>query len=50
LGMDKKPATAKRMTAAQKYEALKRETEAAGMTVREVDGKIVVSRRAKPKA
>ena len=47
--MDRKIAKAKRMTAEQKYEALKRQTEAAGMTVREVDGRIVVSRKARPK-
>lgn len=36
---------AKKMTAAQKYEALKRHTENAGMTVTEKDGKIVVTKK-----
>ena len=38
---------AKKMTAAQKYEALKRQTEEAGMIVSEQDGKIVVTRKLK---
>jgi hypothetical protein len=38
---------AKRMTATQKYEALKRQTEEAGMIVSEQDGKIVVTKKAK---
>ena len=38
---------AKKMTAAQKYEALKRQTEEAGMIVSEQDGKIVVTKRSK---
>jgi len=37
----------KKLTAAQKYSQLKKQTEAAGMKVREVKGKIVVSRRKK---
>jgi hypothetical protein len=44
----RKPSAAKsprKMTAAQKYESLKRQTEAAGMTVREVNGRLVVSRK-----
>lgn len=36
-----------RLTAAQKYNQLKRQTEAAGMKVTERDGKIVVSRKKK---
>ena len=44
--MAKKPASkSKRMTAAQKYAALKRQTEQAGMSVREVNGRLVVGRR-----
>lgn len=38
---------AKKMTAAQKYGALKRQTEEAGMIVREQDGKIVVTKKTK---
>jgi hypothetical protein len=38
---------AKRLTDAEKYAQLKRHTENAGMTVREVEGKIVVSRKKK---
>ncbi len=38
----------KKLTAAEKYAQLKAQTEAAGMKVEEVDGKIVVRR--KPKA
>ena len=47
----KKPASkaAKPMTDKQKYEALKRQTEEAGMTVREVAGQLVVSRPKKRK-
>lgn len=36
---------AKRMTAAEKYAALKRQTEQAWMTVRELDGRLVVGRK-----
>lgn len=36
---------AKRLTVAEKYAALKRQTEQAGMTVTEVGGRLVVSRR-----
>lgn len=43
--MAKKPPSAKKMTVAEKYAELKRQTEAAGMTVREVDGKLMVSRK-----
>lgn len=35
-----------KLTAAQKYAQLKAQTESAGMKVKEVDGKIVVERRA----
>lgn len=35
----------RRLTAAEKYEQLKSQTERAGMTVRERNGRIVVSRR-----
>ena len=37
----------KKLTDAQKYQQLKRQTESAGMSVKEVDGKIVVSRQKK---
>jgi|SaaInl25SG_5_DNA_1037380.scaffolds.fasta_scaffold00020_15 hypothetical protein len=37
----------KKLTDAQKYQQLKRQTESAGMSVKEVDGKIVVSRKKK---
>jgi hypothetical protein len=37
----------KRLTSAQKYSQLKRQTESAGMKVSEKNGKIVVSRRKK---
>ncbi len=37
----------KRLTAAQKYSQLKRQTESAGMKVSEKNGKIVVTRRKK---
>lgn len=36
---------AKKMTTAEKYADLKRQTEQAGMTVTEKDGKLVVSRK-----
>lgn len=39
----------KKLTFEEKYLQLKAQTEAAGMTVREVNGKIVVSRKAKKK-
>jgi len=39
----------KRLTAAQKYSQLKRQTEAAGMKVSERNGKIVVTRTKKGK-
>jgi hypothetical protein len=39
----------KRLTVAEKYRQLKRQTEAAGMTVSERDGKIVVSRKKRTK-
>jgi len=39
----------KRLSTAQKYAQLKKQTEGAGMTVREKGGKIVVSRRKKKK-
>jgi hypothetical protein len=43
-----KPAKkAKRLTPAQKYQQLKSQTEAAGMTVKEKSGKLVVSRKKK---
>lgn len=38
----------KKLTASEKYAQLKAQTEAAGMKVREVDGKIVVERKRKP--
>ena len=37
----------KKLTPAQKYNQLKRQTESAGMKVKEVDGKIVVTRKKK---
>jgi hypothetical protein len=40
----KKP---KKMTIAEKYQSLKRQTEQAGMTVTEKDGKLIVSRKKK---
>lgn len=40
--ISKKP---KKMTVAEKYKSLKRQTEQAGMKVTEKDGKLVVSRR-----
>lgn len=39
----------KRLTAAEKYRQLKRQTENAGMKVEEVDGKIVVKRKSRKK-
>ncbi len=36
---------AKRLTVAEKYQQLKAQTERAGMTVKEKNGKIVVSRK-----
>jgi hypothetical protein len=42
-------AAPKRLTVAEKYRQLKRQTEAAGMTVSERDGKIVVSRKKRTK-
>lgn len=44
MAAPKKP-MARKMTVAEKYAELKRQTEAAGMTVREVDGRLVVSRK-----
>jgi hypothetical protein len=38
---------AKKLSDTQKYNQLKRQTEKAGMTVKEVDGKIVVKRKVK---
>lgn len=38
---------AKKMTVAQKYRSLKRQTEAAGMSVIEKDGKLVITRKRK---
>lgn len=40
--ISKKP---KKMTVAEKYKSLKRQTEQAGMKITEKDGKLVVSRR-----
>lgn len=37
----------KKLTVAEKYRQLKAQTEAAGMTVKEVNGKIVVTRNKK---
>ncbi len=39
-----------KLTDAEKYKQLKAQTEKAGMTVREVDGRIVVTRKKKGKA
>jgi hypothetical protein len=36
------------MTVAQKYKSLKSQTERAGMTVKEKNGKLVVSRKKSP--
>lgn len=44
MAAPKKP-MAHKMTVAEKYAELKRQTEAAGMTVREVGGRLVVSRK-----
>lgn len=41
--------TVKKLTVAEKYRQLKAQTEAAGMKVEEVDGKIVVRRKPKAK-
>lgn len=40
---------AKKMTVSEKYAELKRQTEQAGMTVKEVNGKLVVERKLKNK-
>jgi hypothetical protein len=40
-----KGAKKKKMTTARKYAELKRQTEQAGMTVKEENGKLVVSKR-----
>lgn len=40
---------AKKMTTEQKYKSLKRQTEQAGMTVKEQNGKLVVARKNKYK-
>lgn len=40
--ISKKP---KKMTVAEKYKSLKRQTEQAGMKITEKDGKLIVSRR-----
>ncbi len=40
---------AKKLTDARKYQQLKRQTESAGMAVKEIDGKIVVSRKKRKK-
>jgi hypothetical protein len=40
---------AKKLTVAQKYSQLKRQTESAGMKVTEKDGKIIVTRKQKAK-
>ena len=37
----------KKLTVEQKYNQLKKQTENAGMSVKEVDGKIVVTRKKK---
>jgi hypothetical protein len=39
--------TTKKLTVAEKYRQLKAQTEAAGMTVKEVNGKIVVTKNKK---
>jgi hypothetical protein len=39
----------KKLTVAQKYSQLKKQTESAGMKVTEKDGKIVVTRKRKKK-
>lgn len=45
--MAKAPAPKRKLTTAEKYRQLKKQTEDAGMTVTEKDGKIVVSRKRK---
>ena len=40
-------ATEKKLTSAQKYNQLKKQTESAGMKVKEINGKIVVTRKRK---
>lgn len=40
----------KKMTATEKYASLKRQTEQAGMTVTEKNGKLIVSRKKNGKA
>lgn len=40
-----KKAAGKKMTTQQKYRSLKRQTEQAGMTVKEQNGKLTVSRK-----
>jgi hypothetical protein len=42
-----KPKASKPLTVAEKYKQLKAQTEKAGMKVSEVNGKIVVTRKAK---
>ena len=39
--------TEKKLTSAQKYNQLKKQTESAGMKVKEINGKIVVTRKRK---
>lgn len=39
----------KKLTVAQKYRQLKRQTERAGMKITEKDGKLIVSRKKKKK-
>jgi hypothetical protein len=39
--------TSKKMTVEQKYRSLKRQTEAAGMTVEELNGKLIVKKKKK---
>jgi len=48
-GLQMKTKTTKKLTVSEKYRQLKAQTEAAGMKVEEVDGKIVVKRKAKKK-
>jgi hypothetical protein len=38
---------AKKLTVAQKYRQLKKQTESAGMTITEKNGKLIVSRKKK---
>ena len=45
--MAKSPDPKRKLTTAEKYRQLKKQTEDAGMTVTEKDGKIVVSRKRK---